>query len=58
MNQIDQVTEVQECKDKGGESYPDILERIKQILNKEDAQWKSKTTYYPMNDTVDYVRNL
>lgn len=35
MNQIDQVTEVQEYKDKGSESYPDILERIKQILNKE-----------------------
>ena len=35
MNQIDQVTEVQEYKDKGGESCPDILERIKQILNKE-----------------------
>lgn len=25
-------------KDKGGESHPDILERIKQILNKEDTQ--------------------
>ena len=25
-----------DIKDKGGESYPDILERIKQILNKED----------------------
>ena len=35
MNQTDQVTEVQECKDKGGESYPDILERVKRILNKE-----------------------
>ena len=38
MNQIDQVTEVQEYKDKGGESYPDILERVKRILNKEDTQ--------------------
>ncbi len=28
----------QTCKDKGGESHPDILERIKQILNKEDTQ--------------------
>ena len=35
MNQIDQVTEVQECKDEGGESHPDILERVKRILNKE-----------------------
>ncbi len=26
------------CKDKGGESHPDIVERIKQILNKEDTQ--------------------
>lgn len=25
-------------KDKGGKSHPDILERVKQILNKEDAQ--------------------
>ncbi len=25
-------------KDKGGESHQDILERIKQILNKEDTQ--------------------
>lgn len=25
----------QTYKDKGGESYPDILERVKQILNKE-----------------------
>lgn len=25
-------------KDKGGESHPDIVERIKQILNKEDTQ--------------------
>lgn len=38
MCQIDQVTEVQENEDKGGESHPDILERIKQILNKEDTQ--------------------
>lgn len=38
MCQIDQVTEVQEYKDRGGESHPDIVERIKQILNKEDAQ--------------------
>ena len=35
MNQIDQVTEVQDIKDKGGESHPDILERVKRILNKE-----------------------
>lgn len=35
MNQIDQVTEVQEYKEKGGESHPDILERVKRILNKE-----------------------
>ena len=35
MNQIDQVTEVQEYKDKGGESHLDILERVKRILNKE-----------------------
>ena len=35
MNQTDQVTEVQESKDKGGESHPDILERVKRILNKE-----------------------
>ncbi len=38
MCQIDQVTEVQENEDKGGESHPDIVERIKQILNKEDTQ--------------------
>lgn len=36
MCQIDQVTEVQGSKIKGGESHPDIVERIKQILNKED----------------------
>ena len=35
MNQIDQVTEVQECKDKGGESYPDILDKVREILNRE-----------------------
>ena len=34
MNQIDQVTEVQECKDKGGESYPDILERVREVLGR------------------------
>lgn len=26
---------------KGGESYPDILERIKQILNKEWVWWNT-----------------
>ena len=34
MNQIDQVTEVQECKDKGGESYPDILDKVKEALGR------------------------
>ena len=34
MNQIDQVTEVQECKDKGGESHPDILERVREVLGR------------------------
>ena len=34
MNQIDQVTEVQEYKDKGGESHPDIVERVREILNR------------------------
>ena len=34
MNQIDQVTEVQECKDKGGESYPDILDKVKEVLGR------------------------
>lgn len=24
------------CKDKGGESHPDILERVKQILNRSE----------------------
>lgn len=35
MCQIDQVTEVQEYKDKGGESHPDILDKVRDILNKE-----------------------
>ena len=34
MNQIDQVTEVQDIKDKGGESYPDILERVREVLGR------------------------
>lgn len=34
MNQIDRVTEVQEYKDKGGESYPDILERVREVLGR------------------------
>ena len=32
------VSDQVDIKDKGGESHPDILERIKQILNKEDTQ--------------------
>ena len=31
LNKMDQV----DIKDKGGESHPDILERVKRILNKE-----------------------
>ena len=34
MNQIDQVTEVQESKDKGGESHPDIVDKVREILNR------------------------
>ena len=34
MNQTDQVTEVQDIKDKGGGSHPDILERVREILNR------------------------
>ena len=34
MCQIDRVTEVQEYKDKGGESHPDIVERVREILNR------------------------
>ena len=32
MNQIDQVTEVQECKDKGGESHPEFKEKGEESL--------------------------
>lgn len=35
MCQIDQVTEVQENEDKGGESHPDILDKVREILNRE-----------------------
>ena len=32
---MDRLSKPKIYKDKGGESHPDILERIKQILNKE-----------------------
>lgn len=35
MCQIDRVTEVQESKNKGGESQPDILDKVREILNRE-----------------------
>ncbi len=35
MCQIDQVTEVQGSKNKGGESQPDILDKVREILNRE-----------------------
>ncbi len=34
MCQIDQVTEVQGNEDKGGESHPDIVERVKEVLGR------------------------
>lgn len=35
---MDRSSNQKTYKDKGGESHPDIVERIKQILNKEDTQ--------------------
>jgi hypothetical protein len=34
MCQIDQVTEVQGSKNKGGESHPDILDKVKEVLGR------------------------
>lgn len=35
---MDRSSNQKTCKNKGGESHPDIVERIKQVLNKEDTQ--------------------
>lgn len=35
---MDRSSNQKTCKDKGDESHPDIVERIKQMLNKEDTQ--------------------